>query len=164
MTVTAVPPRSGASAAAAADLESLYRSRYRAMVRLAYAMTGSPAVAEELVQDAFIRVHARFATVENPEAYLHTTVVNMCRSWHRAEARRRLHGTPPACTLVAHGHPHELVDAVAALPPAQRAVVALRFYDDCSEQQIARALGCSTGTVKSNLSRALRNLRKVVEQ
>jgi RNA polymerase sigma-70 factor (sigma-E family) len=141
----------------------LFREQYRPMVRLAYLLVGSNALAEELVQDSFARVHRRWDRVVNPRAYLRVTVVNACRS-HRRRAvleRTRRPGPAPEATV---GQPDELWDALADLPARQRAALVLRFYEDLSEADIAAALGCRPGTVKSLLHRGLGELRRVVER
>jgi RNA polymerase sigma-70 factor (sigma-E family) len=140
----------------------LYRDQYGPMVQLAHLLTMSNSVAEELVQDAFVRVHRKWDQIEVPQAYLRTAVVNACRSHHRRrllEKARPLHPPPEVVSLEAD----ELWDALAALTYRQRAVLVMKFYEDMPEVDIAAALGCRPGTVKSLTSRALDQLRKVVE-
>lgn len=147
-------------------LADLYRERYVPMVRLAYLMVGSSAVAEDLVQDAFARMHRHWETTEHPKAYLRTAVVNACRSHLRRLALERAYRRHPSVvgeSVVAAGG-DELFDALGALPPRQRAALVLRFYEDLPEADIAVALGCRPGTVKSLLHRGLAELRRVVEQ
>ena len=147
------------------SLADLYRERYVPMVRLAYLMVGSTPVAEELVQDAFARMHRHWDRAEHPRAYLRTSVVNACRSHlrrgalERAYLKRAAHESEAAA---AGGD--ELFDALAKLPSRQRAALVLRFYEDLPEADIAVALGCRPGTVKSLLHRGLAELRKVVDQ
>ena len=147
------------------SLADLYRERYASMVRLAYLMVGSTPVAEELVQDAFARMHRHWDRTDHPRAYLRTAVLNACRSHLRRGAlersylKRTAHEPEPAA---AGGD--ELFDALAKLPSRQRAALVLRFYEDLSEADIAVALGCRPGTVKSLLHRGLAELRKVVDQ
>ncbi|MEA2703701.1 MAG: hypothetical protein QOD63_1646 [Actinomycetota bacterium] len=147
------------------SLADLYRERYTPMVRMAYLMVGSTPVAEELVQDAFARMHRHWDRAEHPRAYLRTAVLNACRSHlrrgalERAYLKRAAH-EPEAAT--AGGD--ELFDALAKLPSRQRAALVLRFYEDLPEADIAVALGCRPGTVKSLLHRGLAELRKVVDQ
>jgi RNA polymerase sigma-70 factor (sigma-E family) len=147
------------------SLADLYRERYVAMVRLAYLMVGSTTVAEDLVQDAFARMHRHWDTTEHPRAYLRTTVVNACRSYLRRQALERAYRRHPSAVSDSVHPPEadELFDALAALPSRQRAALVLRFYEDLSEADIASALGCRPGTVKSLLHRGLAELRKVVE-
>ena len=139
----------------------LYAETYRPMVRLALLLTGSGPQAEELVQDAFVRVYGQWDRIESPRAYLRQAVVNACRSHHRRRARELRHG--PGASLRAHALDPEadlMRDALARLSDRQRKAVVLRYYEDLSEAEIARLLDCRPGTVKSLLSRALARLRK----
>jgi RNA polymerase sigma-70 factor (sigma-E family) len=150
--------------AAPGSLADLYRERYVPMVRLAYLIVGSTTVAEDLVQDAFARMHRHWDTTEHPRAYLRTAVVNACRSHLRRLALERAYRRHPSAVadhMLAEAD--ELFDALATLPSRQRAALVLRFYEDLSEADIAVALGCRPGTVKSLLHRGLGELRKVVE-
>jgi RNA polymerase sigma-70 factor (sigma-E family) len=155
--------RAGASSDVLA-FEDFYRREYPRAVRLAFLLTRSGAAAEDVVQEAFAAAHRRFAGIESPTSYLRASVVNGCRRWHRTAARdeRRLRRSLPIDT-VTEPVSGDLLDAVAALPYRQRAVIVLRYWADCSEQDIARALGCRPGTVKSLASRALTRLREEVE-
>jgi len=154
------PVASGA-AAWPSDFVDLYHRRWVPMVRLARLLTGGDPAAEELVQDAFLRVHGAWAGVDNPTAYLRVSVVHTCSNHHR---RRALEGRQPAGSGAAWDAPDELRDAIARLPQRQRAVVVLRFYEDLPEAEIADLLGCSVSAVKSLLHRAVRDLRKVIER
>lgn len=139
----------------------LYRERYAAMVRLAYLLTSDQAVAEELVQDAFVRVWRQGSRVQDPPAYLRRAVVNACTSHHRRRFLERRHPQE----LPGAVPPHEvdtLWDQLAQLPPRRRAAVVLRFYEDLPLADIAAALGCSTGNVKSLIHRGLAQLREEV--
>jgi RNA polymerase sigma-70 factor (sigma-E family) len=141
------------------ELEALYRLQRDPMVRLARLMTGSKATAEEVVQEAFLRVADRVVSVDNPEGYLRTTVVNLARNNRRRSGfERQL--PPPDIIHTSEPEVDEMWAAVCRLPFSQRAVLALRFYEDLSENEIARTLGCRPGTVKSRLHRGLANLRK----
>lgn len=143
----------------AADLEALYRSDRERMVRLALLLVGCAADAEELVQESFVRIARARRPLENPHAYLRTTVVNLSRSHlRRLRVRRRQPAMIPR--LVENPDLDETWGVVCRLPFRQRAVVVLRFYEDLPEAEIARLLGCGLGTVKSNLHHALATLRK----
>jgi RNA polymerase sigma-70 factor (sigma-E family) len=148
--------------------DDFYRAAWPGAVRLAYLLTGVPSVAEDMAQDAFGRVHRQWEHVEHPSAYLRTSVVNGCHSWHRSRRSEeaRLRRALPVDTAVAPERVDVVVlrDAVESLPYRQRAVVVLRYYEDLPEAEIARMLGCRPGTVKSLASRALRQLKTVVEQ
>jgi RNA polymerase sigma-70 factor (sigma-E family) len=156
-----------AAAVAARDDEdggfvALYRDRYDAMVRLAYLMTGSQAIAEELVQDAFVSVHRSWDRAQNPRAYLRTAVVNACRSWGRRRSLELLRkpAPPDPVTLVTD----DLWDVLQTLPPRQRAAIVLRFYEDLPDEEIAALLGCKVPTVRTAVFRGLAKLRKEVER
>src|SRR5690606_6703786 len=121
------------------------------MVRLAFLLVGDEAVAEELVQDAFLRVHGRWEQgIDHPKAYLRTAVVNACRSWGRRASRERDHHRrrleavedPPFAA-------DELGDVLDRLPHRQRAAIVLRFYEDLPEAEIAAAIGCRPNTVRT---------------
>ncbi|MEO6120895.1 MAG: sigma-70 family RNA polymerase sigma factor [Acidimicrobiales bacterium] len=151
------------ASAQVASLEALYRNEYAAMVRLAHLITGSNEVAEDLVQESFVRLHGNWARADNPAVYLRTTVVNRCRSWQRRqvlERRRRPRPQPAAVDAEVR----ELLDALAQLGARQRAALVLRFYADLPETEIARALGCRCGTVKSLIHRGLRQLEGAIER
>ena len=152
--------------AAPVTFDEFYRDRWRSAVRLAHVLTGVDAVAEDLAQDAFSRLHRQYRTLGNPDAYLRRCVVNACRSWHRSRTREdaritRVHAG--AATAVALGA-DDLLALVDALPYRQKAVLVLRYYLDCSEAEIAAALGCRPGTVKSAGARGLAQLRKAIAQ
>jgi RNA polymerase sigma-70 factor (sigma-E family) len=141
------------------DLTRLYRHQGEAMVRLARLLTGSDAVAQEVVQEAFLKMHQRGGSPDNPEGYLRTTVANLSKSHLR---RLRLERRLPVPERFSFEDPEidETWAAVCRLPFRQRSVLALRFYCDMSEAEIARVLGCRPGTVKSSLSRGLAKLRE----
>jgi RNA polymerase sigma-70 factor (sigma-E family) len=151
-----------------AAFEGFYRREWTGAVRLSHLLTGVDAVAEDLAQESFTRVQAHWARLDNPAAYLRTTVVNRCRSWQRSRGREqtRLRLARPRGPGGEHSElgADELLDAVDALPFRQRAVLVLRYYLDLSEREIAEALDCRPGTVKSLASRALGQLRKVIDR
>jgi len=151
----------GLPPAAVVSFEELFRAQYEPMVRLAYLLTRSRAVAEDLVQDSFVRVRPRLDGLEAPAAYLRRTVTNACYSWHRR--RRREQTVPVDPPGAADAAPEELWDALAGLAPKRRAVLVLRYYLDLSEAEIADTLGVRPGTVKSLCHRALADLRQVIE-
>jgi RNA polymerase sigma-70 factor (sigma-E family) len=138
----------------------VYRDSFPEMVRLAFLLTGSREVAEDVVQDSFLRMYRRWDGVERPRAYLRRSVVNACRSHHRRRRREREH-RPDAPDAVGLGA-DELADALAGLPYRQQAALVLRFYHDLGEAEIAAALSCRPGTVGSLIHRGLAELRKVI--
>jgi RNA polymerase sigma factor (sigma-70 family) len=164
VTAKATPLTDRSTGARSDAVEELYRDRFTDAVRLAHLLSGDASVAEDLAQEAFLRVRERLDGVDAPWAYLRVAVVNACRSHHRSLGREavriRLVGAGPEIQLGAR----ELLDAVDALPYRQKAVIVLRYYEDLSEHDIARALGCRPGTVKSLASRALQHLAKEVER
>mgnify|MGYP001325955088 CR=1 FL=1 len=147
--------------AAPAPFEDFYRSQHEPMLRLAYLLTQSRTVAEDLVQDSFLRIEPRWGSLDNPVAYLRRTVTNACYSYHRRRKREAaLALEVPADREAEHD---EMWDALARLAPRRRAALVLRYYLDLSEADIAAALGCRKGTVKSLSHRALADLRSVLE-
>ena len=140
----------------------LYRARWEPMVRLAYLMTGSQAIAEELVQDAFVSLHRNWHRATSPDVYLRASVVNACRSWGRRRSLERLRTPrpPEPGGLVAD----EMWDVLLTLPPRQRAAIVLRFYEDRPDEEIAVLLGCKVATVRTAVFRGLEKLRKEIER
>jgi RNA polymerase sigma-70 factor (sigma-E family) len=138
-------------------------ARYGELFRFAYVLCGDEHRAADLVQDALERTALAWRRVENqddPERYVRRVLVNLNVSRFRRLRRERLVADAPE---IVHIDPprgdDELWGLLAALPPRQRTVIVLRFYEDMTETQIATALGCSLGTVKSNSSRAIAKLR-----
>jgi DNA-directed RNA polymerase specialized sigma24 family protein len=156
------PPRLGVHGALRQSFTDLYQSEFVSMVRLAVALTGSEATAEDLVHDAFIRVHKHWARVEHPRAYLRTAVVNACRSSGRRAARERTAHARRSVDVVPLGA-DEVFDALATLPYRQKAAIVLQFYEGLTQAEIADVLGCREGTVASLVHRGLAQLRKVIE-
>jgi RNA polymerase sigma factor (sigma-70 family) len=136
------------------------------MVHVALLITGSVEIAQDVVQDAFVRVYGHWGRIGDPSGYLYRSVVNSCRSQHRrAEREQRLReraGRVRSEAVVAIGA-DEMRDALASLPYRQRAALVLRFYDDLSEADAATVLGCRPGTVGSLVHRGLEQLKKVIE-
>jgi RNA polymerase sigma factor (sigma-70 family) len=157
----------------AATFDEVYRRERAKLVRTAYLIVRSQHVAEELVQDGFLRLHQHFDTVESPGGFLHTTVVRLCLTWlkRRGMERERLDRT---ATEPATGRPDEpmasadesdaMWAALAAIDPDRRAALVLRFYEDLPYEEIAEVLGCPIGTVRSRIHRGLDDLRKEVER
>ncbi len=145
------------------DLASLHGLHYASLVRLA-ALLGDRSVAEEVVQDAFVRVHIAGDRVHDPLPYLRRAVVNGARSsLRRREVRRRaplevVRDVPPPDDR------EDVMRALRGLPARQRECLVLRFYNDLSEADIAAALGISPGSVKTHTSRGLAALGKTLEE
>ena len=142
-------------------LVDAYEAHWLGLVRVAYLITGDRAVAEELVQDAFVAVRARWEGIDNPPGYLRTVVVNATRDWGRRQQVARRHR--PTEVPVATDHPDELWDALARLPVRRRTALVLRFYVDLPDDEIATHLGCRPATVRTLIHRALRDLRREIE-
>lgn len=138
----------------------VYEARYRPMVEIARLTTGSNEIAEELVQDAFADLYRCFDSLHTPEAYLRRAVMSRCTSWVRRRVTERRHAERRPTEAPGWSDPDTIVvmDAIARLPTRQRAAAVLRYFADWSEADIAHALGCRPGTVKSLLSRARNRL------
>jgi len=146
--------------AGVAELDQLYRDERDRLRRLAYLMTGRLHVAEEVVQDAFVRLQPRLPAVETPSAYLRSVVVNLCLDWRRRTALAREREPRPARAWTDPPEIDETWELLARLPTAQRVVVVLRFYEDLPVAGIAEVMGCRPATVRTRLHRALARLRK----
>ena len=145
------------------ELALLYERRFPPMVRLAHLITGSNAVAADLVQDAFLKVAPRLDAIDTPDAYLRTVVVNECRSWLRRREVERRHAPEVASEHAAlPPEVDEIWQALAGLSERQRAALVLRFYEDLPLEEIARTLGCRLGTAKSLVHRGLAALKEVL--
>jgi RNA polymerase sigma-70 factor (sigma-E family) len=150
--------------AAARDtlLEGLFTAHYGGLCRLAALLLGDAAGAEEVVQEAFLRTFSSWWRLRQPERaqfYVRTAVVNLCRSrlrrrQHEEVSNRLTWGRPPDLLDASTDDALVVLDAVRALPPRQREAVVLRYYADLAERDVAAVLGCSVGTVKSQLARA----------
>jgi RNA polymerase sigma factor (sigma-70 family) len=143
-----------------ADFDAFYESRWHGAVRLGHAILGSASVAEEIAQEAFVRVYAGWSDIEVPDAFLRTVLVNLCRSSLRRTHLERSKVLVRAGTVLSEPELDETWIALARLPFRQRAVLALRYYSDLSEVEIAALLGCRLGTVKSARHRGLARLRR----
>lgn len=147
------------------DVTRLFVAERVPMVHLATLLTGSVAIAEEVVQDAFAAVTKRWDHLDRPGAYLRTSVVNNCRSALRRRAvEDRYRASAPQ--EPGHGIPEQLIelrDALARLSDRQRIVVVLRYFADIPDAEIAETLGVRPATVRSLAHRAMAVLRKELE-
>ena len=151
-----------------ATLEALYVVEHRRLLRVAFVMTGSMVVAEDLVQDVFVQAHRHRDHVlglERPDAWLRRVLVNRARSrWRRLVVEaRHVSGRRDTEALAMSESAHELWDAVRSLPPRQRAVVALVFLEDRTVADAARVLGCAEETARTHLRRALDRLGQTLK-
>lgn len=149
------------------SLALLYADERDRLLRLAAFVTGDTGTAAEIVQDAFVDLHAVWESVDTPAAWLRGAVTKRSVSWMRRQivARRYLHVGLRVDREVGFDLPDRVAvrAAVADLSPQQRAAVFCRYYLDLSEAETAQALGVRPGTVKSRLSRALRALEEALD-
>ncbi|MFJ8584817.1 RNA polymerase sigma factor [Streptomyces sp. NPDC093595] len=169
-----VGPYGTAAVAPPPTVTELYHAHRLGMVRLAVLLVDDLATAEDVVQDAFTALYRRhgehITEVDNALGYLRTAVVNTSRSVLRRRRTARA-WTPPAPRDVPSAEEHVVLDeahrevlaALGRLTPRRREVLVLRYWADLSEAEIARALGISRGAVKSNASRALDALERILE-
>ena len=140
-------------------------------IRLAYLLTGDRTLAEDLVQEAFLRFVGRLHFIRDPdafEAYLQRTIVNLSKNHFRRRAVERSYLARHPGLVEGHADPdvptYETIrTALLALPVRQRAAIVLRYYEDLPETQIAEILGCRPATVRSLIARALGALRQIPE-
>jgi RNA polymerase sigma-70 factor (sigma-E family) len=160
-------------ASAITAVRDLYELHYVRLVRLAVLFVGDLGRAEEIVQDAFVDLVARWRTIREPGAagaYLRMCVANGARSYlrHRAVVNRQPVSQPSEVNsaetdaLVQLEH-ERVLSVLSELPGRQREVLVLRYYGQLSEAEIADTLGISRGAVKTHASRGLRSLRTVME-
>jgi len=158
-----------------ADVTELFRQHHVELVRLAALLVRSREAGEDIVQDVFIRIHARPAGPPDAAgalAYLRQAVVNGCRSWLRRQAvARRLSSADRTAVNVEESAEDAVVVAenrrrvqaeLSAMPTRRREVLVLRYYLGLSEAEIARTLGISQGTVKSTAARGIRALARAL--
>lgn len=150
------------------ELTAFVRGRYRQLLRRAYLLTGDQSTAEDLVQEALARCCAawRQHPAHDPDAYVHKVMVNVLIS--RSRLRRlgeHLAADVPDAGIgdssAALADRDLLWRAMRQVPPRQRAVLVLRFYDDLGEQEIATLLDISVGTVRSQSAKGLARLRRL---
>ncbi|HSR85532.1 MAG TPA: sigma-70 family RNA polymerase sigma factor [Streptosporangiaceae bacterium] len=151
-------------------VDELYRIHALGLVRLALLIVGDRTAAEDVVHDAFLGLYRGWHRLHDPAkapGYLRVAVVNGCRSVIRSRSRARLLGVqhdPPVWSAEAAAMADEdrraVLAGVARLPRRQREVLALRYYLDLPEHEIAASLRVSRGTVSSTASRALAALAR----
>jgi RNA polymerase sigma-70 factor (sigma-E family) len=153
-----------------ADLEQLLADRGEQLMRAAIALTGSRQAGEDLLQAALERVLATpRRAVADTEGYLRRTLYNLAADgWRRRDRwRARVPLLESSASradddVAAIDLRDALVRVLLQLPPRQRAVIVLRYWEQLSEAETAALLGCSAGTVKSNASKGMRKLRELV--
>jgi RNA polymerase sigma-70 factor (sigma-E family) len=144
-------------------------ARSAALVRSAWLLSGDEGTAQDLVQVALVKTWQRWSRLDrqaSAEAYVRRVLLRTFLTWRR----RRWHGEVPVAVMPELRATPDSQDelgtrtvvamALGELPARQRAVVVLRYFDDLSEAETARVMGCSVGTVKSQTSKALARLRQ----
>jgi RNA polymerase sigma-70 factor (sigma-E family) len=146
-------------------LTLLYTTHYASLVRTAGLLLGNFGEGEEVAQEAFARLHVAWGRIDKPEgapAYLRITVVNVARSRlrrrvvvrrHRLEPHRPV--ASPEQEVLDHEDRRSMLETLQRLPARQREAVVLRYYGELHEAEVARAMGISSGAVKSHLHRGL---------
>ena len=153
------------------SLSELYVAYAPDALRLAFLLTGDRALAEDLVQDAFVRLVGRLRHLREPDAfwaYLRRTIVNLATSHFRHRRVERAYLERQAAAPAATTNDNDELDEsmhqiLLGLPQRQRAAIVLRFYEDLSDVQTAAVLGCSPGTARSLTSRGMQTLRETLE-
>lgn len=149
------------------DFRAWATHRREPLRRVAFLMCGDWFLADDLVQDATARVYAVWDKVierGDPDAYARKVVVNLLiderrRPWRRREVQHDVIPEPRPRPVTSDHVQADVLAALAQVPPRQRAVIVLRFFEDRSVDEAAMILGCSPGTVKSQTSKGLSNLR-----
>lgn len=152
-----------------AAFNEFVHARLPKLLRFGHALTGDPHSGADLVQDALERAMLAWSRIdakEDPEGYVRRIMVNRNVSIWRRHRKERLTDRMPenASSSPANERDDGLWEAIKQLPVKQRAVIVLRYYEDLSEVQIAATMGCSTGTVKSQASRAMAKLRTLMDE
>lgn len=146
-------------------------ARSGALHRAAYLMVGDVGLAQDLVQESLTKTYVAWPRLRNPhaaEAYTRKVITTTAITWFRKLSWNAERVTATVPETAADGHADGLVArqallaALAKLPPRQRAVIVLRYYEDLSERQTAELLGCAVGTVKSQASAGLVRLRDLM--
>lgn len=152
-----------------ANFEEFVAARGHALLRFAYLLTSDRHLAEDLVQEALLRTHRRWSSIEStygPEPYVRKAVLRAFLSWRRRRASGEITIPEPPDTSVDERLAERAVERDAMwgllgqLSKAQRAVLVLRYYEDLPDVEIAQMLGCSPATVRVHAHKALGRLRQ----
>jgi RNA polymerase sigma-70 factor (sigma-E family) len=156
-----------------ADFDQFVTAHVDDLLRTAYLIVWDEGEAEDLVQECLLKVARRWPRIrrmEQPRAYARRILVNLALDGARRRARRRRELEPAASAYLSAADPlpalegrDELLQALGQLHERQRAVLVLRYFNDLTEAQVAKVLGCSPGTVKSSASRGLARLREALQ-
>ncbi|MFF0342912.1 SigE family RNA polymerase sigma factor [Kribbella sp. NPDC004875] len=156
-----MPDREGTAAFA-----EFAAARHAALYRYTYLLTGDRGLAEDLLQEALIKLYVAWPRIRagtGVEAYVRRVITNTAISWWRRKAWRSERPNDDVPEQLAPGDDPDarmwLWAEILRLPVRQRAAVVLRYYEDLTEPQTAEILGCSVGTVKSQVTAALKKLR-----
>jgi len=151
-----------------ADVEALYRARYRHFLRVATLITRDEGAAHDAVQEGFATTIRSLASYrgEGPiEAWVWRAVVNAAKKQHRHSSAAGLEGDEPASRQNGdESEAHLIRTWIAALPERQRLIVYLRYYADLDYRQIATVLDIAVGTVSATLNSAHQTLRRSMEE
>ncbi len=153
-----------------AEFSAYMAARQPALIRTAYLLAGDRATAEDLVQTSLAKLYLSWDKVLNRESidgYVRRILVNehnslWRRAWKRTEVASEVVPDHSVVDVYDDGHAAAVWELVRTLPRKQRTVIVLRYYEQLSEAEIAHTMGISTGTVKSQASRALAALRQRV--
>jgi RNA polymerase sigma-70 factor (sigma-E family) len=154
-----------------AEFSDFAAARWGSLFRTAYLLTGDHGLAEDLLQTTLVKCYVAWPRLREhaaADAYVRKALTNTFLSWRRKKSWGREEPTddPPepgvGDTTTDIAVRHLMIDALSRLPARQRAVIVLRFYDDLGVDQVAAAMGCSTGTVKSQTSDGLAKLRDIL--
>jgi RNA polymerase sigma-70 factor (sigma-E family) len=147
------------------DFTEFVQASWPGLYRTAYLLLGDRELAEDLAQTALAKTYAAWSRIDARSAapaYARRTLINTASSWFRKKGWRNELPTssmPEASYALDPSIRPAVIDALGQLPPRQRAVVVLRYYEDLSVAETAEALGCSAGTVKSQTFEAFAKLR-----
>lgn len=149
--------------------EEWFSQELQRLLRLATVLCGSPDLAQDLVQDVALKVEQRWSKLsglEYRDAYVRRMIVNQHLTFRRRFARVAVRATvepshrgDPPDFADQHSDRAAILEELRRLPPRQRAVLVLRYYDDADDLTIAKILGCRPSTVRSHATRALETLR-----
>jgi RNA polymerase sigma-70 factor (sigma-E family) len=146
-----------------ADFDAYVHARGRGLLAFAFLLCHDDHLAQDLVQEALVKAHRRWARIDSPDAYVRQIIVRDLCSWKRRKSATEWVTDhvpePPGSTPAGPEDRVAMWALLGELPRQQRAVLILRFYEGLSDEDIARAIGCSQATVRSHASKALAHLR-----
>jgi RNA polymerase sigma factor (sigma-70 family) len=142
------------------SFDAFFVDRFAELSRLAFLLTGSSGVAEEIAQDACEQVFRRWDEVTHPRAYARVAVVNGARAWGRRRARRAASSVDADVATAVDADQIAVRAVLADLPQDEREVLVWRFYADLKIDDIAAELEMPAGTVKSHIHRGLARMHK----